>query len=129
MTIVVLDRQNKRIAFSDIGMRLCKNEVARVNSDLKDSLENLESVVGFAIEGVTGAVKSLGAIKLDLAERHIDYRYLDKKVALQKLPNSTKGLINSPCSFREYDEGNSEWREAPWAIEICDSELPYGMQL
>jgi hypothetical protein len=53
----------------------------------------------------------------------MNYRYLERKVALQQLPRSASDLIRNPNGFVVYDQEKFEWVDASWAQELYAKDV------
>lgn len=119
ISAVLRDSKNDRLAFSQLEVSLCKNNFEAIRCDILQNAKDMESDLGIAIDGVTGECGgSRGTVQLSsqVYERHLQYEFLDKDVAIDKLPSSARDLFKKPKWLELTEEG--EWKEASWADEL-----------
>lgn len=120
VSAVLFDRDNQRIAFSDLEVSICSSEFAKLSGELKASPEELDQGLGLAIDGVTGMLGGVtGAVQLCTGyERHLQYKYLSKEAGLRLLPETAKSLFANQLWAERLE--NMEWQEAKWAQELYE---------
>lgn len=117
MSAVLRDPISNRVAFSNAEVSLCYSDVDKIMPDLHETPEEMANILGYSIDGVTGARGGLlGTVRVSsgVYDRHEQYRFLDRKVGLKKLPKSATDLFANP---RWVEKNNEEWRPAKWAQE------------
>ncbi|MBU1204574.1 MAG: hypothetical protein KKE93_01575 [Nanoarchaeota archaeon] len=116
---VLRDTANKRLAFSNLELSLCNSDFEEVRTYLHPKAEEMEADLGIAVDNVTGACGGLtGSVQISsgVYDRHGQYQFLDRSVATQKLPKSTRDLFANPRWFEP--TGNGEWKKAQWATKL-----------
>ncbi len=97
----VIRDEADRIAFSSMGVDMCQADFDRVSVDLYENPADMKSPLGFAIE-----IGSAGGVT---------YKFLDRKIGMEKLPKSAGNLFANPIWV---EMSGKRWEPAEWAQEL-----------
>jgi len=118
MSAVLRDKENNRLAFSNLEVSLCDETANRLPlTDLPDSPEQMEEDVFYQIEQAGGTEGGLtGAVQLCWGYgKNGNPRYVSRKLATSKLPRSARDLLANP-EWVELVDG--DYKLAEWANEL-----------
>ncbi len=140
ISAVLRDPATGRLAFSNRGEALCNTDTRKVLQFALANASKLDSILGFAIEGTTGACGGFtGSVQISsgVSDGHGDFRFYNPEVIQRELPRAAAIPYAKSGWMQKDDEG--EWTSAEWAEEIyrrittnknptANNENPSGLQ-
>lgn len=117
MSAAIRDPESGRVAYSNLEVSLSAAAFSKVRDDVKPELTG---IIGYSFETKTGRRSPFsGSVQVSAGSTpHGDFRYLEKEIALEKLPKSAGNLIKSVEWIEQ--NANGSWNNADWANELYD---------
>lgn len=120
MSLGVVDRENDRIAFSNLEVSLCAEEFAKIEGAVRRSLDEVDGDILYVLDAATGWEGGVtGAVQLCHGYGQSgDVRYIAREDVARLLPKSAEDLLKKHRGLLEPTGGG--FVQVDWAQEIYD---------